>query len=129
MPKKRKPPYVCLASEIPGRWAGEWISVTARGTTAHRTRDDAYRNLEIAAAERPLLVKPQRRPNLTHLLRAMKAGDVIYLPESKTVLDRQIVSVVTRNEGKASTAIFVAVNADPASAHRVIRVEMITPLR
>ncbi|WP_454629577.1 hypothetical protein [Bradyrhizobium cenepequi] len=35
-------PRVCLASEVPGNWAGDWLSITKRGTSAHRSRDAAY---------------------------------------------------------------------------------------
>ncbi|TAI67594.1 hypothetical protein [Bradyrhizobium sp. Leo170] len=48
-------PRVCLASEVPGAWAGDWLSVTKRGTTAHRTKDQAYRTLyEVHPELRPL---------------------------------------------------------------------------
>ena len=68
------------------------------------------------------------KPNLTHLLRAMKPGDVIYLPETGGRLDRQITSVVYRNGGKAETAYFLATNLNPSTAHRIVRVKMIRPL-
>ncbi|KGT73704.1 hypothetical protein MA20_42925 [Bradyrhizobium japonicum] len=44
MAKKSKAnkPRVCLASEVPGRWAGDWLSITKLGTSAHRSRDAAY---------------------------------------------------------------------------------------
>lgn len=43
----RKTARVCLASEIPGAWAGDWLSLHADGSiTAHRTRDLAYRFLK-----------------------------------------------------------------------------------
>lgn len=68
-----------------------------------------------------------RKPKLSHLLWAMKAGDVIYVPES-VALDRQITSGAFRNRGKVATARFLAVTTDPKDAHRVVRVTMIKPL-
>lgn len=64
-----------------------------------------------------------------HLLRAMRAGDVLYLFEHTNRLDRQITSVVGRNGGECQTAGFVATNLDPAFAHRVVRVTMIKPMK
>jgi hypothetical protein len=63
-----------------------------------------------------------------HLLRAMRAGDVLYLTEHIPRLDKSIVIAVARAGGQCETACFVATNLDPATAHRVVRVTMITPL-
>lgn len=60
-----------------------------------------------------------------HLLRAMERGDVLYLPERTRRLDRQIVAAVGREAGKCQTANFVAIQTDPETAHRVVRVTML----
>lgn len=70
-----------------------------------------------------------REPNLTHHLRAMRAGDVIYLPENGTPLNRQITSVVSRGGGRVETTVFLATTLDPSTAHRIVRITMIRPLR
>lgn len=61
----------------------------------------------------------------SHLLLAMRAGDVLYLTD---VLDREIQSVVYKRRGRVATANFVAVAGDPATAHRVVRITMLHPL-
>jgi hypothetical protein len=66
-----------------------------------------------------------RKSKYVHLLRAMRAGDVIYLSGPS---DTSIVATVYRDAGRCETARFVAVNPDPAMAHAVIRVTMITPM-
>ncbi len=64
-----------------------------------------------------------------HLLRAMRAGDVLYLPEHTERLDRALAASIYREGGKAETACFVATNLDPTSAHRVLRVTMVKPMK
>lgn len=66
---------------------------------------------------------------ISHLLRAMRAGDVIYLADEPAGVSRQVTSVAFRNDGEVETTIFLAVNLDPAVAHRICRVKMIKPLR
>lgn len=73
-------------------------------------------------------MKRGRKPLYIHLLRAMRAGDVIYLPEHMWRLDVSIVASVARECGKVETACFVATNLDPARAHRVVCVTCIEPL-
>lgn len=64
-----------------------------------------------------------------HLLRVMKPGDVLYLPEHTGRLDKAIYAAVHRRRGKAETACFVATTLDPDFAHRIVRVTMIEPLK
>lgn len=63
-----------------------------------------------------------------HLLRAMRPGDVIYLPESLPRLDRALAASIYREGGKAETACLLASNLDPACSHRIVRITMIAPL-
>lgn len=74
-------------------------------------------------------MKPGRKPLYIHLLRAMRPGDVIYLPEHEPLLDVAIVASVARECGKVETARFVATNLDPARAHRVVRITCLEPLK
>ncbi len=74
-------------------------------------------------------MKRGRKPLYVHLLRAMRAADVIYFPEHLVRLDKSFQATVYREGGKCETACFVATNLDPASAHRVVRVTMVRPVR
>ena len=74
-------------------------------------------------------MKRGRKPLYIHLLRAMRAGDVLYLPENSERLDRAIVSSVSRDGGKVETACFVATNLDPIYAHRVVRITCLESLK
>lgn len=69
-----------------------------------------------------------RKPTLSHLLRAMNAGDVIYLPETAALTDMQVQSVVHRGNGRATTTRFIAVSSDPQDAHRIVRITMVEPM-
>jgi hypothetical protein len=64
-----------------------------------------------------------------HLIRAMRKGDVLYLPETIQRLDRQIVASIGREGGRAQTACFVATNLEPLMAHRIVRIKMIEPMK
>lgn len=71
-----------------------------------------------------------RPSRYVHLLRAMRAGDVLYLPEHQKRLDRAIVACVDRAGGDIETAVFAAVNSMlPEQTHRVVRVTCLKPLR
>lgn len=66
------------------------------------------------------------RPSvIRHLLRAMHVGDVIYLPEHRTRLDKQIKSCGVFDAMRFKTSCFVAVNLNPANAHRIVRIERV----
>ncbi len=71
--------------------------------------------------------KPGAESKYVHLLRAMRAGDVLYLYEHTPRMDKAILASAYRNGGKCQTACFVATNLDPDFAHRVIRVTMTKP--
>ena len=73
--------------------------------------------------------KRGRPSKYVHMLRGMRKGDVLYIPEHHRRLDREIASTVWRGGGKVLTACFVATNLDPATAHRVIRITMRSPMR
>ena len=84
------------------------------------------------SASNPRGRKPRgRKPKYIHLLRAMRAGDVLYLAEDRMTgrLDMAIASSVRRARGKIETTCFVAVNVEPTNAHRVVRVTCLKPLR
>ena len=66
-----------------------------------------------------------RKSRYIHTLRAMRKGDVVYLPDKPARLDKAVTATVWRGGGKCLTACFVAVNLDPATAHRVVRVTML----
>ncbi len=70
-----------------------------------------------------------RRPIYLHVLRAMRPGDILYLASKHENFDRAIVASVTRACGKVETARFVAVNSIPETAHRVVRVTCLEPLK
>lgn len=70
-----------------------------------------------------------RKSRYVHLLRAMRKGDVLYIPEHMPRLDKSITAVVFRCGGKCLTACFTAVTPDPSTAHRVVRITMLKPLR
>lgn len=64
----RHKPYVCLASEVPGLWAGDWLAVTERGTTAARTRDLAYSIIR-QEGSMPSIDVPERNKQVKALLK------------------------------------------------------------
>lgn len=57
-----------------------------------------------------------------HLFKALQVGDSIYLPAPRQRFDRQCVSMGLYYGIKVKAANFVAVNNDPATAHRVVRI-------
>lgn len=61
----------------------------------------------------------------THILRAMKPGDEIYIAGC---LDRDVTAVVHRAGGKAKTSKFVAIKPGAESVLNLVRVTMIVPL-
>ena len=62
-----------------------------------------------------------------HILQAMRKGDVVYFAETKakTRMDRALRCTALQHNMNIRTANFVAVNSDPATAHRVLRVRKI----
>jgi hypothetical protein len=70
-----------------------------------------------------------RKSKYVHLLRAMRKGDILYLPETIPRLDKSIVVAVSRDGGICQTACFVALNLAPETAHRVVRVTMLRPMQ
>ena len=69
------------------------------------------------------------RRQYIHLVRAMQPGDALYLPDRNGDLNRQIVSAVGRSGGRVSTAKYVAIGTGPQSAHWVLKITMLEPLR
>lgn len=65
----------------------------------------------------------------THLLRAMRKGDVLYLPDPGKKLDRAVTSSFCRGGGKVETSRFIATNMTPILAHGVVRITCIEPLK
>jgi hypothetical protein len=74
-------------------------------------------------------MKRGRPSKYLHLLKAMRAGDVLYLPATAPRFDRQISGAVYLHDGSASTKNFIAVLGDAAKAHRIVRITMHKPMR
>jgi hypothetical protein len=90
--------------------------------TAHIESSAEVRDLAEGSQE-------QARRQYIHLVRAMRAGDALYLPDRKGDLDRQLVSAVGRSGGRVSTSKFVAIATGPETAHWVLKVTMHEPLK
>lgn len=70
-----------------------------------------------------------RPSKYVHLLRAMRAGDVLYLVATAPRFDRHISGTVFKLGGKCETANFVAVLNDAATAHHILKITMLQPLK
>lgn len=64
-----------------------------------------------------------------HLLRAMRAGDSIYLEATASRFDRQLASAVFRYGGKCSCTNLIAVRLDRVTALHVVQITILQPLK
>ena len=74
-------------------------------------------------------MKRGRKEKYGHLLRAMRAGDVLYLPATAKRFDRQISGTLYRLGARASTVNVVAVRVDRVSAEHLVKITMLEPVK
>ena len=70
-----------------------------------------------------------RQTKYLHLLRAMRAGDSIYLDATVPRFDRQLASAVYLYGGASSMTTLVAVHLDRVTACHVVKITMLQPLK
>lgn len=70
-----------------------------------------------------------RKSKYVHLLRAMKPGDVVYLPATAPRFDRQLQGTAFIHRGRIEVCNMVAVMQHPPQAHHIVRVTMLKPFK